>query len=125
MKGINAGGQTSCGVAVQHMARRREVVEQIVMVTDEEENTSPGFADAWKLYQNEVKTAPNVVFVKTQGATDRLERACRAANIPFDAYQFTGDYYALPNLVPMLTRASKLELLMDIMAYPLPQRKPA
>ncbi len=42
-----------------------------------------------------------------------------------DAFQFTGDYYALPNLVPLLSRPSKLELLMEIMEYPLPVRKPA
>jgi hypothetical protein len=40
-----------------------------------------------------------------------------------DAFQFEGDYYALPNLVPLLTRPSKLELLMEIMEYPVPTRK--
>ena len=40
-------------------------------------------------------------------------------------FDFGGDYYALPNLVPLLTRPSKLELLMEIMEYPLPQRRPA
>jgi hypothetical protein len=42
-----------------------------------------------------------------------------------DAFQFTGDYYALPNLVPLLSRPSKLDLLMEILDYPLPARKPA
>jgi hypothetical protein len=42
-----------------------------------------------------------------------------------DAFQFTGDYYALPNLVPLLSRPSKLELLVEIMDYPLPKRQPA
>jgi hypothetical protein len=42
-----------------------------------------------------------------------------------DAFQFMGDYYALPNLVPLLARPSKLELLMEIMDYALPQRRPA
>ncbi len=42
-----------------------------------------------------------------------------------DAFQFTGDYYALPNLVPLLSRPSKLDLLMEILEYPLPVRKPA
>lgn len=43
----------------------------------------------------------------------------------FDVFQFAGDYYSLPNLVPLLSRPSKLELLMEIMQFPLPQRKPA
>ena len=40
-------------------------------------------------------------------------------------FQFGGDYYALPNLIPLLSRPSKLELLMEIMDYPLPRRKSA
>ena len=40
-----------------------------------------------------------------------------------DVFQFTGDYYALPNLIPMLARPSKVELLMEIMEYPLPVRR--
>jgi hypothetical protein len=42
-----------------------------------------------------------------------------------DAFQFNGDYYSLPNLVPLLSRPSKLDLLMEIMEYPLPERRPA
>ena len=42
-----------------------------------------------------------------------------------DVFQFTGDYYALPNLVPLLSKPSKLELLMEILDYPLPRRKSA
>jgi hypothetical protein len=49
----------------------------------------------------------------------------REAGIVVDVFPFKGDYYALPNLVPLLTRPSKMELLMDIMAYPLPARKGA
>ena len=41
------------------------------------------------------------------------------------AFTFKGDYYALTNLIPLLTRPSMLELLMEIMEYPLPRRKAA
>ena len=33
-----------------------------------------------------------------------------------------GDYYSLTNILPLLSKPSRLELIMDIMAYPLPQR---
>ena len=72
-----------------------------------------------------MKADPNVCFVKTPGSSDQLEKQCRQSGTLFDAFQFTGDYYALPNLVPMLSRPSKLELLMEIMDYPLPARRPA
>jgi hypothetical protein len=125
LAGIKAGGQTSCGVAVEMMRRKGQVVEQIILVTDEAENTSPGFVVALKRYREQLKADPHVVFVKTQGAGTGLERECRHANVAYDAYDFTGDYYALPNLLPLLTRPSKLDLLLDIMAYSLPQRKPS
>ena len=123
--GIQPGGQTSCGVAVEMMRRHGQVVEQIVMVTDEGENVPPGFVSTLKRYREELGADPHVVFVKTQGAVNYLEQDCQEERIAFDAYQFTGDYYALPNLLPLLTRPSRLDLLLDIMAYPLPERKPA
>ena len=123
LAGINAGGWTSCGVAVEIMRRQGQVVEQIVMVTDEGENRAPYFVETLKLYREELKTDPHVVFVKTRGAVNYLERQCQQERIPFDAYQFAGDYYALPNLLPLLTRPSRLDLLLEIMAYPLPKRK--
>jgi len=123
LMGIHAGGGTSCGVAVEMMRRQGQVVEQIVMVTDEGENTAPYFVEALRRYREALKADPHVVFVKTRNASSRLERQCQRARIPFDTYQFTGDYYALPNLVPLLTHPSKLDLLLEIMAYPLPQRR--
>ncbi len=123
MSGIKAGGGTACGVALEMMRRKGQTVEQIIMVTDEEENNNPRFVETLKRYREDIKTDPHVVFVKTRGASTLLERECRRERIGFDAYQFTGDYYALPNLVPLLTRPSRLDLLIDIMAYPLPQRK--
>jgi hypothetical protein len=66
-----------------------------------------------------------VIIVRTPGATNHLERQLRDARIAVDVFQFSGDYYALPNLVSLLSRPSKLDLLIEIMAYALPQRKPA
>jgi len=124
LSGINAGGGTACGVAVEMMRRRGQRVDQVVMVTDEEENQRPGLVEALYAYGWEMKTGPSVLFVKTRGASSQLEQACLQAMIPAEAYQFSGDYYSLPNLVPLLTRPSRLELLMDIMAVPLPKRRP-
>jgi hypothetical protein len=124
LRGITAGGGTSCGVPLDFMARKREYVEQIIVVTDEGENTAPLFVEALAKYREAVGADPNVCFVRTPGAGTQLEEQCRRAGILCDAFQFTGDYYALPNLVPLLSRPSKLELLMEIMDYPLPQRQP-
>jgi hypothetical protein len=125
LQGITASGGTSCGVALEALRRKKQYVEQIIMVTDEEENTPPLFVETLKKYREEVKADPNVCFVRTPGARTDLEDQCRKAGIAADAFQFTGDYYALPNLVPLLSRPSKLDLLMEILEYPLPARKPA
>src|SRR5207248_1163910 len=48
LRGITAGGGTSCGVALESMRRKRQYVEQVILVTDEGENTAPLFVDALK-----------------------------------------------------------------------------
>jgi hypothetical protein len=123
LTGITAGGGTSCGVPLDFMSRKRHYVEQIIVVTDEGENTAPLFVEALTKYREALKADPSVCFVRTPGASTQVEDQCRKAGVLCDAFQFTGDYYALPNLVPLLSRPSKLELLMEIMDYPLPKRK--
>jgi len=125
LRGITAAGATSCGVALETMIRKQQYVEQIVMITDEGENTAPCFVAALQNYRQQLTADPSVCLVRTPDACDHLQTQCRRVGIPVDVYQFRGDYYALPNLVPMLSRPSKLELLMEIMDYPLPVRKPA
>jgi hypothetical protein len=124
LAGVTAGGSTSCGVALEVLTRKRQYVEQVIMISDEEENTPPLFVESLRKYRAAVKADPNVCFVRTPGGRTQLEDQCRAAGVLVDAFQFTGDYYALPNLVPLLSRPSKLELLMEILEYPLPTRKP-
>ncbi|MBV7327323.1 hypothetical protein KFU94_03515 [Chloroflexi bacterium TSY] len=125
LAGIYAGGMTSCGVALEMMRRQQQVVEQLIMITDEGDNTSPRFVEAFQRYCADLSAEPHVVFVKTENAMSNLEEECQQARIAHDAYQFTGDYYALPNLLPLLTRPSKLDLVLEIMMWPLPKRKAA
>ncbi len=94
------------------------------MITDEGENSSPRFVPALKEYRDKMKADPNVVIVRTPGGGRGLERECNDNGIAVDVSQFSGDSYSLPNLVPLLTRPSKLDLLIEIMAYPLPKRLP-
>lgn len=121
--GINAGGCTSCGVGIDALRRKKQSVEQIIMITDEGENRSPPFLTALQTYQKELGIETHVVFLKTQSACDKLEGLCSRNSISYDAWQFTGDYYSLPNLIPYLTAASRLDLLYEIMDYPLPERR--
>lgn len=123
LQGIKAGGATSCGVPLEVMIRKRQYAEQIVMISDQEENAAPHFVPTLQKYRTELKSDPNVYFVQTPRGGNHLEQQCHKAGLTCDAFRFTGDYYSLPNLVPMLSRPSKLDLLMEIIEYPLPVRK--
>ena len=122
--GIIGGGMTSCGVGVAALIKQEQRVEQIIMITDEKENTHPAFVESLKKY-GEKFGMPNVVLVKCASPIDKLERQMQEAMIAFDAYEFDGDYYSIPNIIPLLTQASRLDLLMSIMSYSLPERKVA
>lgn len=123
-EGIEAIGGTSCGVALEWMRRKKQQVEQLIVITDEGENTQPVFVTAYAGYAG-VYGEPRVVFVKTRNASDYLERQCKTKGIDFEAFQFDGDYYALPNLVPLLAQPSKIDLVMEIMDTELPERAQA
>jgi hypothetical protein len=121
-EGINAGGETSAGVAVEMLRRRRQRVEQVIVVTDEEEYNPPFFVESLARYRQELSADPGVCFVKVPDSTTRLEDQCKRAGVAVTTFQFTGDYYSLPNLVALIEPPSELDLLMEIMDYPLPQR---
>lgn len=121
--GIQAGGGTSCGVAIEWMRKRHQRVEQIMMVTDEEENQAPLFENAYREYAIALSVLPAVIFVKIGAASNRLEQACTRLGVAPNAFIFRGDYYALPNVIPLLSRPSMSELVMEILAYPLPERQ--
>ena len=108
LAGITAGGGTACGAGLDQMRRKGQYVEQVIVVTDEEENTAPFFVETLKKYREELKAEPNVVLVRVPKAKTYLADQCRQAQLPADAYQFDGDYYSLPNLVPLLARPSRL-----------------
>lgn len=126
LKGINPGGGTSCGVAVDMMRRQKQVVDQIIIVTDGGENQNPRFPKAYNDYCRDLSVTPSVVMVKVAGGDiDTMSAATKAANIDMDVWPFAGDYYSLPGLIPILTKTSKMDLLMDIMQWRLPIRKSA
>jgi hypothetical protein len=58
---INAGGGTSIGCALEVMRKKKQVVDQIIVVTDEGENAAPYFGEVYKSYCRELAIMPNVV----------------------------------------------------------------
>jgi hypothetical protein len=119
---IKAGGGTSIGAPLEAMRKKRQIVDQIIVVTDEGENAAPYFGEVYKTYCRELATMPNVVIVRVGGYCNWLESQLKGQQAPVETFTFAGDYYSLPNLVPLLTRPSRLDLLMEILDTPLPVR---
>lgn len=120
---LKAEGGTSIGCALEAIRLRKQRVEQVILVTDEGENTAPYFAEVHEAYRRDLGLAPNVVIVRVGHASYLVEQKLREKQAQVETFTFAGDYYALPNLVPLLTRPSRLELLLEIMETPLPVRE--
>jgi hypothetical protein len=119
---IFANGGTSIGAGLETMRLKKQLVEQIIIVTDEGENTQPYFAEAYQAYQRDLGVMPNVIIVRVGQWCDYVEGKLKEKQVPVDTFTFADDYYSLPNLVPLLSRPSRLELLMEILDTPLPVR---
>jgi hypothetical protein len=119
---ISANGATCCGAGIQALIRNKQRVEQIIMVTDEGHNRTPPFLGSLEEY-GQMFGVPHVVFLKCGRHCDKLEGPLERAGHSYDAYEFDGDYTSLPGLIPFLTKGSQLDLMMDIMEYPLPKRR--
>lgn len=121
-KPLKAAGMTSVGVGLELLRREGVAVEQVVIVTDEGENTAPYFGQAYEDYQRSLGVAPQVVIVRVGGHCDIVERGLKARRVAVDTVTFQGDYYSLPQVLGLLARPSRLDLLLEILATPLPTR---
>lgn len=125
LSGIKAQGWTGCGSGLVALARNKQYVEQVIIITDEGENKTPMFTNALQSYAKQLNiSVPDVTILRCgRERSTRITDSLRKANLTVNDYDFNGDYYSLPGLIQYLVRPSKLELLMDIMAYPVPSRK--
>lgn len=119
---IKANGGTSIGVALAKMLREKILVEQLLIVTDEGENSAPFLADAWTEYSEKLQASPSVIIVQVGGANERFAQSLQARGVELTRYAFSGDYYALPNVLSLLNAPSRAELVELIMGYALPER---
>ena len=119
---VKADGATSIGAPLVKLAREHQYVEQVAIITDMGENTAPLFHDAYAQYARELGVGPNVTIVGVGGSDQRFLSRLREQAIPLTVWEFSGDYYSLPNLLPLLALPSRAELVEQVMAVPLPRR---
>jgi hypothetical protein len=119
---VRANGNTSIGAPLDRLARERHYVEQVVVITDMGENSAPLFHEAYAQYVRELGVGPQVTIVAVGGRDERFLGRLREHAIPHTVWEFAGDYFALPNLLPLLALPSRAELVEQVMAVPLPKR---
>ncbi|WP_126628625.1 VWA domain-containing protein [Dictyobacter alpinus] len=119
---IKASGTTSIGVALAQMTKKKQYVEQILIVTDEGENCAPYLGDAWVAYRDALKATPAVITVQVGGTYEHFAKSLQDRGIELTRYRFDGDYYSLPNVLELLAQPSRAELVELVMSYELPRR---
>jgi adenylate kinase len=124
-KPVRAGGGTSIGCALHYLQSKKISVEQIVVITDGGENSTPYFSDIYEEYCKTMNVRPHVVIIKMESYDRSFEIMLSQKKIAFDVYSPNAkDNYSLPGLVTLLSRKSKLDLVMEIMDEPLLKRTP-
>lgn len=119
-KPVRPGGSTSMGCALNYLMLKSKIVETIIVITDEGENATPMFAQVYELYAKKFNVRPNVVIIHVGPQDNTFSSNLKRAGIEYDMYTPAGeDYYALPGLIPLLAKKSKLDLVFEIMETPL------
>ncbi len=112
---LRADGATSIGAGLRGLGPHR--VEQIVVISDGEENTHPMFASELAAYEQRHGFHCRIVFVKVGGARQTsFEQSMQGREM--DVIPFDGDYYSLPNVVPLLCSPG-FELIEEVLQAPL------
>src|SRR5581483_718566 len=95
---IKADGGTSIGAPLAKMTRDKIYAEQLLIVTDEGENSAPYLADAWTEYCDQMKAAPSVIIVsiphggyQIPGSVERFPKGLQDRGIELMRYSFKGD----------------------------------
>jgi len=122
---LRANGGTSIGCALEYLRIKGYYVDQIVVVTDGDENQYPYFTNVYEAYAQALNVRPSVVVIRVGSWKENFVNRLQGAKIDYEVYTPQGaDYYALPGLIPLLAKSNKLDLLMEIMDTPLLKRKP-
>lgn len=125
LKMFSANGGTDPHNVIRAMISQNISVEQIVLVTDEGENSAGRFAAELKNYERKFGFMPNIVIARVGGrlAADVMEKSMKATGIDAEVLVCDkADSVSIPNLLQMLSRKSIFDLILEISMLPLPTR---
>ncbi len=126
---IKSGGQTSIGIGLQKAIRDGFIPEQVIIVTDQGENSRPYLSDEYlKLIQQGEETrfifvtVPSPMFGPTDKVVKELEsKGAEVVDYRLDTDMNTSAWYVdMENVVPLLTKGGYIEIVERIMELELP-----
>ncbi len=103
---VAANGWTSIGCGLRKALDDGARPEQIILVSDGNENRAPRLVDVHREHP------VDITFVRV-GLCGHL-----SPGLPVTEWDFSGDFYSLPNLLPLLAKPSAAQMVEEIMAYP-------
>lgn len=118
---MRVGGGTAIGAGVDTLIRNNVDVDQLIIITDGQENGSPRFSD--KLHEYTNNRDINVIVIKVGHYRPLVETVCNQLDVPCLSLDWrAGDYTAKENLFKLLTgkAISIYDVIMEIMDTPLP-----
>ena len=112
---INADGGTTIGAGLLPLMKQR--IQQIVVISDGEENGTPTFADV--LLRYEAEHGPCQVTLVKVGNSGETTFEASMRKHGMQIIPFNGDYYSLPDIIPLLCSGGQYGLLQEVLALPL------
>ena len=120
---VKAIGGTAPAACLDAMIRSNAIAEQIIIVTDEEENNLGQFATKLKEYSKQFSITPKVIIVRCGSASTGMTLSLKKEGFDVDVFDCSKtDKVALPNLITLLSGKSVFDTIQEILEIPLPTR---
>lgn len=115
-------GPSSPGAAMQALMDERCSVEQILLMTDGNENAAPFFVPVYRAYQSQMLISPHIVMIKMGHSSESLQNKLSTAGISHSVFTFGEDEMFLDQLILLLAGPTQIEMVNEIINTPLPVR---
>ncbi|MDQ7824528.1 MAG: hypothetical protein RDV48_17125 [Candidatus Eremiobacteraeota bacterium] len=117
---IRANNATSIGAPFSRLMEKN--IDQVLVISDGEENVPPKFKDMLERYEARHRKTVKVIFVKVNNhGVTCFEKDMEGKD--FTVITFDGDYYNLPNVIPLLLPGSGFELVEEVLSLPLYEKE--
>lgn len=119
---VRAHGGTNIGAPFTLMIKNKVKVDQVVIITDMDENNQHDFTARYREYVVAMGISPKVVVVGVGALNSSTLPKWQAAGIDASMLMFNGDQYSVSNLLNALSAPGFDDLVTEILSMPLPTR---